>query len=373
MKNQSNLGTSSSALPPPTRGAQAGLFAQEFWGIDRHQLIAGAAQTLLNVSACDNIARITSALGSDVGLDQLAGWADQIKRRTASPDDDADTVEFLNDPRNSSHAQWHYVNLPLQATDYSRERYPAFTREDDVVQTITAGIRVLTGNSDRFSRLNALRLVVHCVGDLFQPVHVGCSYIDLKTSPPSLVYDPADVLSRQLRSDTGGNALLLPMGTKGVSLHSYWDSRLGGRVDLDDIGADARVAAFEPAEPEDACVSFNDRITEYTDINDAKRCEHIDKLVELMNVPAAIGLLAHTPLPGPLESWPAVWATDSLAAAREAYKSLSIDRPVGPEMRSFFVRWEGEDAYVARCKPIMLQRLTGAARGLADLLNGVWS
>lgn len=350
MKNESNLGMSSSTLPPSAGSASRGLFAQTFWGIERHALIAGAAQTLLTDSARDNVEQITSALGNDVSLVQLAGWADQIKRRTATADDDADTVEFLNDPRNRSHAQWHYVNLPLHATGYSREQYPAFTRDDDVVQTIAAGIRVLMGNSDRFSRLNALRLVVHCVGDLFQPVHVGCSYIDLETAVPSLVYDPVVADARKLRSDTGGNALLLPLGPKGVSLHSYWDSRLGGRVDLGEIGADALDTA-----------------------DDDTRRRHIDQLLALMAEPDRIGFAPRTPLPGPLESWPDAWATDSLAAAREAYKSLSIDRPVGPEMRSFFVHWEGEAAYVARCKPIMVQQLTGAARGLADLLNGIWS
>lgn len=349
-----------------------GLYSQEFWGIGRHQLIAGAAQQHLTERARQQVARVTSPLGDGVGLDQLAAWADQIKRRAPAPDDDADTVAFLNDPRNRQQDRWHYVNLPLDATGYSRERYPAFTRDDDVVQTIAEGIRVLEGRSDRFSELNALRLVVHCVGDVFQPVHVGCSYIDVEANPPRLVFDPEVAESSHLRSDTGGNALLLPLGTKGVSLHSYWDSRLGGRVALDEIGADAMDAAVAAAAADEAAGAFDAADAEEMEVEETTRRAFVDKLLALMSAPDAAALFAAAPT-GPLERWPAAWANDSLAAARQAYQSLSIDRPVGPAKRSFFVRWEGQEAYVARCKPIVLQRLTAAARGLADLLNRIWS
>ncbi|WP_309972007.1 S1/P1 nuclease [Variovorax guangxiensis] len=360
---------SRSSAAAPTRHAGVGLFGQEFWGIDRHELIAGAAQQLLTERAREKVERITSPLGSGVRLAELAGWADRIKRRAPAPGDDLDTVAFLNDPRNRQQDRWHYVNLPLDATGYSRERYPSFTRDDDVVQTIMAGIRVLAGESDRFSELNALRLVVHCVGDVFQPIHVGCSYLDLETNPPQLVFDPEVAASRNLRSDTGGNALLLPLGTKGVSLHSYWDGRLGGRVVLDEIAPDAMDAAVAAAEADEATA-----VVAESDIaiDEATRREFVDKLMALMPAPAGAAFAA-APLPDPLESWPVAWAADSLVAAREAYRSLSIDRPAGSTGRSFFVRWEGQEAYVARCKPIVVQRLTAAARGLADLLNGVWS
>lgn len=339
-------GSPSSVVAP----SGSGLFSQDFWGIDRHELIAAAAQQHLSERARQNVARITARLGEGITLDQLAGWADQIKRRKPLPTDDPDTVEFLNDPRNRQQDQWHYVNLPLDATGYSREDYPKFTRDDDVVQTIAAGIRVLAGHSDRFSELNALRIVVHCVGDVFQPVHVGCGYIDNDAEPPRLVFDPAIAAARDLRSDTGGNALLLPLGTQGVSLHSYWDSRLGGHVALEEIGVDAM---------------------ESPELDAATRRALVDKLLAHMSASAAA--LSGSALAPPFERWPIAWANDSLAAARAAYQSLSIDRRVAPASRSFFVHWEGQDAYVARCKPIVLQRLSGAARGLADLLNGLWA
>jgi hypothetical protein len=90
------------------------------------------------------------------------------------PGDDDETVAFLNDPKNKAQDTWHYVNIPALAENYDREKYPDFTRDDDVVQMTLQAINVLQGRSDRFSELNALRLITHYVGDLHQPIHVGC-------------------------------------------------------------------------------------------------------------------------------------------------------------------------------------------------------
>ncbi|MCA1624088.1 MAG: hypothetical protein LC778_09870, partial [Acidobacteria bacterium] len=131
------------------------LYGREFWGISRHKLIAGAAEQFLTDRARTEVERILAPIET-VSLADVAGWADQIKRRRPDPNrDDADTVDFLEDRENSQHGTWHYVNLPHGVEDYSREDYPQFTRDNDVVQMIKECVRVLKGDSDRFSERNA--------------------------------------------------------------------------------------------------------------------------------------------------------------------------------------------------------------------------
>ena len=125
----------------------------------------------------------------------------------------------------SANDTWHYVLTSVLCRGLrSGEIYPRFTRDDDVVQMTASAVRVLTGNSDRFSALNALRLIIHLVGDLHQPIHVGCGYIKRSTNPAKLEFDPQVAASQKLRNDRGGGRLILPTGG---NLHSYWDGSLG--------------------------------------------------------------------------------------------------------------------------------------------------
>src|SRR5262249_38999733 len=136
--------------------------------------------------------------------------------------------DFLLDSRNQQNECWHFVELPLGAEGYDRVRYPKFTALTDLVQMSQQCIQVLQGSSDRFSEANALRLLVHLIGDLHQPLHCGCCYLQPVNGPEAaqLVADPEAAAVSDLESDWGGNALMLPIGG-GVSLHHYWDSDLG--------------------------------------------------------------------------------------------------------------------------------------------------
>lgn len=319
-------------------GPQAGLFAREFWGISRHEAIAAAAERDLSAKTAEAVARITEPLGEGIALSQLAGWADTVKRREPRHGDDADTVAFLRDPRNRAHDTWHYVNIPCQAEAYDRQKYPDFTRDDDVVQMIAVAVRVLAGQSDRFSPLNALRLVVHLVGDVHQPIHVGCGYIDTSSDPARLVLDPQMAAAKGLDHDRGGGRLMLPAGG---NLHGYWDGRLGSVGGADDHDHDHENIAV----PE-------------------LRARFVQKLVDMTAASPAHGFLDL----GEPHRWAERWATESLSAAHEAYVSLRITGRTG---NAFKVSWEGKAGYDARCQPIANARLAAAVRNLAGLLNRV--
>lgn len=332
----------------------SGLYDSEFWAVSRHELIADVAEGLLKPKTAQKIRQVVKPLvdqGVAASLSDLAGWADLVKHRGARDEDDDDTKEFLGDPRNKSRGQWHFVDLPLDADGYSREDLPSLTSDEDIVQIIREAVLVLRGQSERFSPVNALRLVVHLVGDVHQPVHVGCGFIDHSGHTAKIVRDPQTVINKGLHSDRGGNLLILPIGTSGsVNLHSYWDSRLGGsHPDLNDPQAEGEGDAVVTPELKKR---FSGKLR---------------RMIEQEPAAAAGGGEADTSAP---EDWAADWAGDSLAAAREAYESIKI---TGANGSNFDVDWEGKDAYDSRCKPIALERMRSAARNLASLLDAIYA
>ena len=75
-------------------------------------------------------------------------------------------------------------------------------------QSAILGDRSLTDGE----RLQALKFVVHLVGDIHQPMHAGYAH------------------------DKGGNDFQLQFGNRGTNLHSLWDSGMLNTRKLDDNG-----------------------------------------------------------------------------------------------------------------------------------------
>jgi hypothetical protein len=313
------------------------------WSISRHELIAGAAEKLLQ-NASKTQQRIASILAplEVTTLASIAGWADEVKRRAPQDGDDADTIAFLKDSRNKHSDTWHFVDLPLDCAEYSKELYPEFTGDEDVVHMIHQAINCLTSGAERFSPLNALRLVVHLVGDVHQPLHVGCSYLRETPSGTQMIVDPKVIAQESLKSDRGGNRLILPLGSKGANLHSYWDSTLGGHPVIGAFSAQS--------------------VTDYGDVRRLYALASSDSPQKT----ETYDLLAVAPaMSENIEQW----ATASLTCARQAYLGLRIDTPEGQGYR---VTWDGKQAYDSRCTPILQERLTTAARNLAHLLMDIF-
>jgi len=316
--------------------------------IPRHDLTTAAAEGLLSSSASDAISEIISPL--NLSFARFGGWADRIKSN--NPPNDIETGRFLNNNTNRSHRRWHFVNLPLDATGYRQAQQLGLTRDDDVVQMIRECVLVLRGDSDRFSAVNALRLLGHLVGDVHQPLHVGCGFIDASEDPPIIVTDPQRVADEGLDSDTGGNDILLPGSG---NMHSFWDGVLGGTLDIDDVslasinsGADAAAA------------------------DEGKQVERLRSLAaEEESFSGGAGLASALPV----ERWAEEWADESLLAAREAYRNIEI---VERRNNGFRVSWEGfttpqgRQPYSARCAPVLLDRMRKSVRRLADLLNEIF-
>jgi hypothetical protein len=105
-------------------------------------------------------------------------------------------------------APWHYVNVPI-----SEDKYDAkfWGEKGCVVEKIKEFRDVLKDtNRPLDERRMALRFIIHLVGDIHQPLHVGDN------------------------NDRGGNAVQVRFFNKGSNLHKVWDTDMIERVSHDE-------------------------------------------------------------------------------------------------------------------------------------------
>jgi hypothetical protein len=342
------------AANPNLSRANTTLFGAEFWGIERHELIAAAAERMLKPKAKIKVQALLAVLPQS-NLASIAAWADQIKGQQSAPGQDPDTQQFLKDFPNDASRDWHYVNLPLDIASYAQAVQLGFSRSDDVVQMINQCIQVLRGESTVMSKLNALRWLVHLVADIHQPIHVGCGFIDTSTTPVRIERDPQTIRQKNLKHDRGGNNLVLPIsGSK--NLHSYWDSTIEGEIveqtdsamDQETLTAEAAADVLPQSSPE-------------------AKARFVDKLLFMVAQQSVAGEVEAAVLADETATLPEQWVMQSLAQARQAYQSLKITKSLSGG--KYKVDWEGKAAYDARCQPIVSRQLTLAAQNLASLLN----
>lgn len=100
----------------------------------------------------------------------------------------------------------HYVNLPKGASHYQKSR--DCKKDQCIVEAINTFGRVLK-TGDRKKHPLALRMIVHLIGDIHQPLHAG------------------------FKKDRGGNWYEVRYNKKPVSLHKLWDHKLVKRIDDD--------------------------------------------------------------------------------------------------------------------------------------------
>jgi hypothetical protein len=120
------------------------------WGNRGHQVIARIAMARLTTSAREAIGEL---LEPGETLESVSTWADQIK--TERPET----------------RSWHLVSFPLRETNYSRAKFCG--NETCIIEVISQQIAILKSpNKESGQRAEALKFLVHLVGDLHQPFHV---------------------------------------------------------------------------------------------------------------------------------------------------------------------------------------------------------
>ena len=107
--------------------------------------------------------------------------------------------EIKADRAYSKYSAWHYVNIP-PGKKYGDVEPDA---SGDLVQGIRTCLEVIKdANSSKADKVFHLKFLVHLIGDLHQPMHVGRA------------------------EDKGGNDIQLQWFGSGTNLHRVWDSNL---------------------------------------------------------------------------------------------------------------------------------------------------
>ena len=319
------------------------------WGDDGHQTVGKIASLRIKPQTATKIALI---LKPGETLANIASWADTVKYRIGKTDPDADTNAFLQDvTHNEKNAEWHYDDLPLNCKNY--QTCTGFTPDNDIVHMLNICIRTLQGHPDPnhpLSQRNALKLLVHFLGDIHQPLHVGTGFIDVNGPNGAIliVRDPVVIKQKKLPSDKGANDLVIDNDRK--NLHSFWDFTLVTSL-MTTVGSEIT----------------SDTLGTYL----------------MQNVRPKASWNPH----GPIDTWAAEWATDSLNQSRQhTYKSIQIvgkrtipvlssGKPVvrdgQPVMQTVFDITRPAN-YEALNREMVRQQLAKAGYRLAKLLDAIY-
>jgi len=296
------------------------------WGAEGHRALSLVAEQNLSADARGHVVRI---LGND-DLASIAVWMDDLRSamfHTGPLGSDPEALRFNAEfPQNG---QWHYVNIPLGSAAYEPDG--AFSNPHDVVHMIGEAVDVLEGGGDkRITKLEALRMLVHFVGDEHQPLHIGNGYYEVGADGSvKLVTDPAS--AKDLPNDKGGNALFFGPG-RFDELHAYWDVALVARI----------VSPEQPPE--------------------------LAKVLEA-EVAAEGGSWKSA---GDYHRWAERWATESLAVARTAYEGITFGAETpDPKGGIKSIKITFPPHYDENCIPLARKRLAQAGYHLAELLNAI--
>lgn len=308
------------------------------WGAAGHKTVGKIADLRL-ANHPNTLAKIEEILRPNESLSSIANWADTVKNEqkfsTDATHPDSDTRNFYKNLVNKHNREWHFVDLPLNCTGYADPRCKKFTARTDIVQMINLCIRRLQGqtissNAPKLTPRNALRLLVHLVGDLHQPLHVGVGFVNVDGSNGEIEFehDPLTILENDFPSDNGGNKLLIK-DEASDNLHSFWDADLVGNA----MG-DQSIFQF---------------------------AQSLDTL--------AVPAWDATGLP---KTWAAQWADDTLLVSKQnAYPTIKIRKEVIIDDRTKYLVDKGPN-YLDDNLPVVKTQLAKGGYRLAKLLQAIF-
>ena len=295
------------------------------YGHEGHQAIAEIARTHLSPSAH---AAVIQILGTD-DLASIATWLDDVRaagRNRGSMKGDGEAKDFNKRfPKSSS---WHFVNFPVGSSRY--DPASVFATENDVIHAVSLAIKTLEGASTGLSRAEALKVLVHCVGDLHQPLHCITGYYDISnpTTPRLLTSDEATLDSAE---DAGGNALFF---TKSENLHELFDTILLKRIVK---GTDYHQLAAEVERQNKAGIQTS---------------------------------------PGDYHQWHKQWASETVKLGTDAYRGLIFGTATtspgrGRSVRLHRINITLPPGYESTEADVLASQIARAGLRLAELLNSI--
>jgi hypothetical protein len=303
------------------------------WGAAGHETVGAIADQLIAGRRAE--VEVRKLLNPGENLQTVSIWADCAKGHCGPLTDEL--RQFVR--RNPHDARYHYTDVPFQAPAY--EDGGVGTSDEDVVHILKQCIAVLKGatgardNPHGFSPRQALLLLVHLVGDVHQPLHVGTAYVgdqDNFVVPASqLAVDGTTIFKTD-----GDNDLIFDSRP----LHSFWDDRAV-------TDAMRQLRAQSPAE----------------------------LAAVLMRAPPNMPIVT-----GDVTKWPAKWATETLVAAKQAHAGLVLgereqkcEERRGRRHKAHFVwRVSAPPDYSAMASEVAALQLTRAGYRLAAVLEAIW-
>ncbi|RKS53844.1 S1/P1 nuclease [Gillisia mitskevichiae] len=156
------------------------------WGQTGHRATAEIAQSYLSKDAKKEIAKLLN--GKSLAF--VSTFGDEIK----------------SDSEYRKYGPWHYVNLPENATKYIVDDA---NPDGDLLMGIRKCVEVLKDkSSSKEEKEFYLKMLVHFIGDLHQPLHTGRG------------------------EDKGGNDIQVRWFGDGSNLHRVWDSEMIDSYDM---------------------------------------------------------------------------------------------------------------------------------------------
>lgn len=147
------------------------------WGPVGHMIVGQIAQDQLSIKAKNAVDKLLE--GQSVA--EVSNWADSIKSR----------------PEWAMTKPWHFVDIP---DGQSYETIP-HSHDGDIITALNEMVNTIKSpKSNLLSKQQALMFVIHFMGDIHQPLHVGRP------------------------DDQGGNAITIQFENRKMNLHSLWDS-----------------------------------------------------------------------------------------------------------------------------------------------------
>ncbi len=151
-------------------------------------IVAQVAENQLTPNAKASVRKLLQ----NASLPDVSNWADSIR----------------SNPQWDHTKTWHYVTIE-DGDNYSTSEH---SHEGDVVGAITDMVKVLKDpKAVESDKQNALKFIVHFVGDVHQPLHVGRG------------------------EDRGGNEIKIMFEGKSSNLHALWDTLMIKKVPMDHV------------------------------------------------------------------------------------------------------------------------------------------
>lgn len=191
------------------------------YGEEGHKTVGAIADKLI-ANSPNTVAHVHALIGNQT-LEKVSIWADLCKTlaHPTNPDMIAFKAANVHTPNSDGphdHYAYHYTDIPIQESHYSDGSTGA--KKIDVVHMLRNCIAILEGHSSAnnnptgITQGMALKLLVHYVGDIHQPLHVGAAYF----GPNATLVNPNHTSGAL--EDRGGNSI----NFHGGNLHHYWDT-----------------------------------------------------------------------------------------------------------------------------------------------------